>query len=82
MGWTTEKLGFYSQQRQEMCLFSLVLYLLLGAHKASYTMGAVECFPAVKTTGCVTDHSPPSSIEVKQGTAIPLFVQTPSQHYS
>jgi len=36
-----------------------------GAHPASYTMGTGP-FPGVKQSGCGTDHSCPSSAEVKK----------------
>jgi hypothetical protein len=36
-----------------------------GAHPASYRTGAGGSSPGVKWPGCVTDHSPPYSAEVK-----------------
>jgi hypothetical protein len=38
-----------------------------GAHPASYPMGTRNSFLRVKRPGRETDHSPPSSAEVKNG---------------
>jgi hypothetical protein len=37
-----------------------------GAHPASYPMGTRNSFPGVKRPGRESDHSPPSSAEVKE----------------
>jgi hypothetical protein len=37
-----------------------------GAHPASYPMGTRGPFPGIKQPGHDTDHSPPSSAEVKE----------------
>jgi hypothetical protein len=37
-----------------------------GAHPASYPMGTRGSFPGVKRPGRESDHSPPSSAEVKE----------------
>jgi hypothetical protein len=37
-----------------------------GAHPASYPMGTRGCDPGVKRPGREADHSPPSSVEVKE----------------
>jgi hypothetical protein len=42
-----------------------------GAHPASYPMGSVGCFPGVKRQGREADFSPPSTVEVMNGGAIP-----------
>jgi hypothetical protein len=43
------------------------------------SMGAGGSFPRHKAVEAWIDHSPPSSAEVKNGGAIPLFLRTPSK---
>jgi len=42
------------------------LCYLSGVHPASYPIGTRALFLWVKWPGCVADHSPPSSAEVKK----------------
>jgi hypothetical protein len=42
-----------------------------GVHPALYPMGTGACFPGAILSKLETDHSPPSSVEVKNGGAIP-----------
>jgi hypothetical protein len=42
-----------------------------GAHPASYTMSTRGSYPGAKWLGHKADHSPPSSVEAKNGGAIP-----------
>jgi hypothetical protein len=42
-----------------------------GAHPTSYTVGMGTLSMGVKWQGYETDHSPPFSVEVKNGGAIP-----------
>jgi hypothetical protein len=44
-----------------------------GAHQASYPMGTEDDFTRVKPPGRETDHSLPTSAEVKEGKAMPPF---------
>jgi hypothetical protein len=37
-----------------------------GAHQASYPVGKRGSFPGIKRSGREADHSPPSSVEVKE----------------
>jgi hypothetical protein len=46
-----------------------------GAHPASYPMGTRGSFPGVKQPGREADHSPPSSVEVKEWVA--LYLRSP-----
>jgi hypothetical protein len=48
----------------------------IGAHPASYTMCTGGFFPGVKRLRRETDHSPPSSSDVKNGEAIPPLLHT------
>jgi hypothetical protein len=49
-----------------------------GVYAASYPMGTGAPSPGVKLQGCETDHSPPTSAEVKNVGAIPSFPHTSS----
>jgi hypothetical protein len=51
-----------------------------GAHPASYSIGTKAISPQVKRPRHEEDHSPPSSIEVNTGGAIPTLPHTPSWH--
>jgi hypothetical protein len=42
-----------------------------GTHPASYPMGNGDEFPEAKRQGREADHSPPSSVEVKDGGGVP-----------
>jgi hypothetical protein len=42
-----------------------------GSHPASYAMDTEAVSLGVKRPGCEAQHSPPSSVEVKNGGAIP-----------
>jgi hypothetical protein len=44
-----------------------------GAFPAAYSMSTGRTFPGDKAQGREADHSPPSSVEVKNGGAIPPF---------
>jgi hypothetical protein len=49
-----------------------------GAHPLSYTVGMGTVSLGVKWQGHETDHSPPFSVEVKNGGAIPLHAHPSS----
>ncbi|PNF23573.1 hypothetical protein B7P43_G04954, partial [Cryptotermes secundus] len=49
-------------------------------YPASHTMGTGALFLVVKRQGHDADHSPPSSVEVKNGGAILLIPHTSSWH--
>jgi hypothetical protein len=52
-----------------------------GAHPASYPMGTKGSFPGVKRPGREADHSPTSSVEVKEWMELYLHSpNTPSWH--
>jgi hypothetical protein len=52
-----------------------------GAHPAPYSMGIWGALsPGVKRQGRESDHSPPSSAEVKEGGAIPSLLYMFSLH--
>jgi hypothetical protein len=53
-----------------------------GAHLASYTMSTVGLSSVVKRPGCETGHSPPSSAEVENPSAVPPLPQTFSWRYA
>ena len=55
--------------------FSAPLQTGPEAHPASYTMG-IASFPGVKRPGRSTDHSPPSSAEIKERAE--LYLNSPS----
>jgi hypothetical protein len=46
-----------------------------GAHPSSYLIGTRGTFPGVKRPGREADHSPPSSVEVKNAWS---YTSTPS----
>jgi hypothetical protein len=52
-------------------MFSLLYNLQIdsGVHPASYPKGTRDSFPRVKATGREADHSPPFSVEIKDGGA-------------
>jgi hypothetical protein len=66
------RLGCHSRQGQDFSLLYIV-QTGSGAHPASYIMGTVGCFPGGKS-----DHSPPTSAEVKNSGAIPSLPHAPS----
>jgi hypothetical protein len=47
-----------------------------GAHPASYPVGTRGSSLGVKRLGCEADHSPPSSVEVKEW--VELYVRSPN----
>jgi hypothetical protein len=49
-----------------------------GAHPVSYPVGTRRFFPGVKRLEHETDHSPPSSAEIKNGWVIPPLPHTSS----
>jgi hypothetical protein len=46
-----------------------------GVHRTSYPMGTRGSFPGVKRLGRESDHSPPSSAEVKE--SVELYLHPP-----
>jgi hypothetical protein len=77
MGWTIEVLGFISRQRPGIFLFTAASRLAVRAHPASYPVGTGCSFPGMKRPGREDDHSPLSSVEVKNAwsyTSIPQYV--------
>jgi hypothetical protein len=52
--------------------------LALGPTQPSIKWVARAAFPGIKRQGREADHSPPSSVEVKNGDALPPFPYTPS----
>jgi hypothetical protein len=62
-GWTT---GIRFPAGQEICLYSTV-------QPASYPLGTGALFPGVKQLGRETDHTPPSSDDIKNDGAMPLL---------
>jgi hypothetical protein len=47
-----------------------------GAHPYSYPIGTAGSFGGIKRPGREADHSPPFSVEVKNGGAIPQLPHT------
>jgi hypothetical protein len=68
MGWMP---GFNSLQGQEIFLYSITPGPAVGPT-------AIQWVPGVNRPGCEADHSPPSSVEVKNGGAIPPLPHMPS----
>jgi hypothetical protein len=70
--------GFECRYGQEIFLFS-------GAHQAPYSMGTGGSFPGVKRPERETNHSPPSSAEVKNQrnyTSTPLYAFKDSETFT
>jgi hypothetical protein len=63
--------GFDSRQRQEIFLCSVVSRPVLGATQPPIQWVLWALSPEVKRLGHESNHSPPSSAEVKSGGAIP-----------
>jgi hypothetical protein len=65
-GWMIGRSNFDPRQRRKDFSYSVCVQTSSGAHPASCTMGTGGPFPGAKTRpGRDTDHSPPSSAEVK-----------------
>jgi hypothetical protein len=75
----TGRPGFESRQEQH---FSLLHSFQTGSgpHPPSYPMCTGSSFPRVKRAGCEAIHSPPSSVEVKNGGATPPLPHMSSWH--
>jgi len=54
--------------------FSAPVQIVPEAHPVSYTMGA-RSFPGIKRPGRGTDHTTPSSAEVKE--SVELYIYSP-----
>jgi hypothetical protein len=67
-----------AQQVQDLSLIQSV-QTGSGAHPASCPMGTGGDFPEVKRQQRESDHSPPSSAEVKKGRAIPPHLHIPAR---
>jgi hypothetical protein len=75
-GWTIKGSEFESLQGQEFS-FLHVVQAGIGVHPASYPMGTRNFSTGVKRPVRETDHSPPSSAEVKKSwiyTSTPPYV--------
>jgi hypothetical protein len=70
--------GFDSRQGQELFIYSTASNLAFGPAKLpiQWAPGAVS--PEVMRLDREADYSPPSSVEVKNGEAIPLLPHTSS----
>jgi hypothetical protein len=68
--------GFGSRQEQEMFLYSTEFRPALRATQPHIQLEPGTLSPGVKRPGREADHSPPSSAEVKNGTAIPPLPYT------
>jgi hypothetical protein len=81
LNWYIEGLWLDSQIRfpEEVGDFSLFLSVQTGseAQTASKAMSIGGSFPGVKRLGRKTDHSPPTSAEVKNDEAIPPLPHNP-----
>jgi len=78
MGWV---IGGYSFGRGWKYSLHHRVHTGSGAYPASYSLGTRDTFLAVKRPGRESDHSPPSSAEVKE--CVELYFQcpnTPSWH--
>jgi hypothetical protein len=69
---------FDSRQKQEIVLFSTVSTPALGPTQPLIQRIPRALSPGVKQLGRDSDHSPPSSAEVKKGGAIPPLPRTSS----
>jgi hypothetical protein len=65
--------GNDSRQRQEICPFSAAFIQALGPIQPRILWVSTALSPGLKRPGREADHSPPSSIEVKNDGAIPHF---------
>ena len=66
-GLTTEESWFDSRKSEEICLIIQSGHTGSGAHPKAYPMGIGGCFPGgeVKRPWGYADHSPPSSVKIK-----------------
>jgi hypothetical protein len=71
-GLCSERPGFYTRKD-----FSLLQKVQTGseAYPASYPMGTGDVSPRVKQSGCESDHSPPSSVAIKNSAAESLLLK-------
>jgi hypothetical protein len=65
MGWMTQESGFKSQHEQEIILFCTTSKSALGISQSSIQWVLGSLCPLEKWQRRETDHSPPSSAEVK-----------------
>jgi hypothetical protein len=72
-GLRAERLVLDSRQGQDIFFFSAASRLALGP-----TQPPIQWVPVVKGPGREANHSPPSSVEVKNGGAIPPLPHMPS----
>jgi hypothetical protein len=72
--------GFNSQQGQEIFLFSVVSRPTLGPIQPPIQWVPGVLSLGVKWQGCEADHSPPCSVEVKNGGAMPPLPHMPPWH--
>jgi hypothetical protein len=74
----TDETGFDSRQRQVISLSSITSRPVLGPTQPpiQWVLGTLS--PGVKWPGREADHSPPSSVEVKSGGAMPPLPHTSS----
>jgi hypothetical protein len=66
-----------SPGRVKNCLSSMSSRPGSGVHATSYPMGTGALSPGVKRPGCESDHSPPTSTEVKK-----IWIYTPTPPYA
>jgi hypothetical protein len=78
-GYVLDCLGSFPGGDETFCLFHSV-HAGSGAHSVSYPMGTGDSFPGDKAAGHEADHSPPSSVEFKNGGAMPPLPHTSSWH--
>jgi hypothetical protein len=78
MSWTNEESGFDFCQGQEILLLSIASTLAMGPTQPpiQWLPGAVS--PGVNRQGREADNSRPSSVEVKNGRAVPPLPHIPS----
>jgi hypothetical protein len=69
-GLWTERLGFDSGQGQEMFLFSIMFRRVLKLNLPPITWMSGALYPGIKQSRGEVDHSPPTSVEVKNGGTI------------
>jgi hypothetical protein len=74
--WTAEESGFDCREGQDIFLLSIISRSSLGLTQPPVQWLPISLSPGLKRQGRKADHSPPSSVEVKNCGAIPALPHT------